>query len=157
MKFSVVALDYDGTIAWEGVLDPEVRAAIAEVRAQGITVVIVSGRGLSDLKQAAGVSVGEGQGFVFTCNGKPVKPPARTLREFVSALASLPPEVLAGHANGGDFSRWILDVFRDHPLSSRVRKLEEQYRLGHIRDLGHPLATLIRERYDLPSNINVPG
>jgi len=54
MKFSVLALDYDGTIAREGVLDPEVRAAIAEVRAQGITVVIVSGRVLSDLRLAAG-------------------------------------------------------------------------------------------------------
>ena len=54
MKFSVLALDYDGTIAREGVLDPEVRAAIAEVQAQGITVVIVSGRVLSDLKHAAG-------------------------------------------------------------------------------------------------------
>src|SRR5271157_1171144 len=54
MKFSVLALDYDGTIAREGVLDPEVRAAIAEVRAQGITVVIVSGRTLSDLQRVAG-------------------------------------------------------------------------------------------------------
>jgi hypothetical protein len=54
MKFSVLALDYDGTIAREGVLDPEVKAAIAEVRAKGITVIIVSGRILSDLKQAVG-------------------------------------------------------------------------------------------------------
>ena len=54
MKLSVLALDYDGTIARDGVLDTEVRAAIAEVRAQGITVVIVSGRVLSNLKQAAG-------------------------------------------------------------------------------------------------------
>ena len=54
MKFSVLALDYDGTIAREGVLDPEVRAAVAEVRAQGITVVIVSGRTLSDLQRVAG-------------------------------------------------------------------------------------------------------
>jgi hypothetical protein len=103
------------------------------------------------------VSVGEGQGFVFTCNGKPVGTPARNLREFVSALTSLPPEVLEGHAKRGDFSRWISDVFRDYPLSSRVRKVEQQYRQGHIRDLGRALAALIRERYDLPSNINVPG
>jgi hypothetical protein len=103
------------------------------------------------------VSVGEGQGFVFTSNGSAVGTPARTLREFVSALASLPSEVLEGHAKRSDFSHWILDVFRDHPLSSRVRKVEEQYRLGHIRNLARPLAALIRERYDLPSNINVPG
>jgi len=54
MKFTVLALDYGGTIAWEAVLDPEVRAAIADVRAQGITVVIVSGRVLADLKHAVG-------------------------------------------------------------------------------------------------------
>jgi hypothetical protein len=47
------------------------------------------------------VSVGEGQGFVFTSNGTPVAPPVRTLKEFVSALASLPPEVLDGHAKRG--------------------------------------------------------
>lgn len=40
MKFSVLALDYDGTIARDGVLDPEVRAAVAEVRDQEITAVI---------------------------------------------------------------------------------------------------------------------
>jgi hypothetical protein len=103
------------------------------------------------------VSVGEGQGFVFTRKGQPVKPPTRSLREFVAALTSLPPDVLDGHARRGDFSRWIADVFRDQPLSSRVHKVEEQQRLGHIHDLGRALATLIRERYDLPSNINIPG
>ena len=102
------------------------------------------------------VSVGEGRGFVFTSNGSPVGAPACSLREFVSALGSLPPLVLDGHAKRGDFSCWILDVFRDHPLSSRVRKVEEQYRLGHINDLPHALTTLVRERYELPSNI-VPG
>jgi len=101
------------------------------------------------------VSVGEGQGFVFTLNGQPVGTSAHTLREFVSALASLPPAVMGGYANRGDFSRWISEVLRDHPLSSSVRKVEEQYRLGHIHDLGHTLATLIRERYDLPLDINL--
>ncbi len=53
MKFSVLALDYDGTIATEGVLDPDVRAAIIETRARGM-VLLVTGRILSDLRQAAG-------------------------------------------------------------------------------------------------------
>jgi hypothetical protein len=103
------------------------------------------------------VSVSEKQGFVFTSNGNAVRALARSLREFLSALTSLPPEVLDGHAQRGDFSPWILEVFRDHTLSSRIRKVEEQYRLGHIRDLARAIATLVRERYDLPSNINVPG
>jgi len=54
VKFGVLALDYDGTIARDGVLDPEVKAAIVEARARGIVVVIVTGRILSDLKQSAG-------------------------------------------------------------------------------------------------------
>ena len=54
MKFRALAVDYDGTIAQDGILDPEVRAAISEVRARGIVVVVVTGRVLSDLKQVAG-------------------------------------------------------------------------------------------------------
>lgn len=41
MKFGVLALDYDGTIARDGVLDPGVKAAILEARARGIEVVSV--------------------------------------------------------------------------------------------------------------------
>jgi hydroxymethylpyrimidine pyrophosphatase-like HAD family hydrolase len=54
MRFTVLALDYDGTIAGDGVLDPDVRRAIADVREHGITVCIVTGRTLDDLRRAAG-------------------------------------------------------------------------------------------------------
>jgi len=54
MRFGVLALDYDGTIARDGVLDPDVKAAIIETRARGIVVILVTGRILSDLKLAAG-------------------------------------------------------------------------------------------------------
>ncbi len=54
MKFGVLALDYDGTTAREGVLNPDVRAAIAEVRSRGIVVVIVTGRILADLETKLG-------------------------------------------------------------------------------------------------------
>ncbi|HWP43579.1 MAG TPA: HAD family hydrolase [Blastocatellia bacterium] len=54
MKFGILALDYDGTIAREGVLDPEVRAAIEEARAQGIVVLLVTGRILADLRGVMG-------------------------------------------------------------------------------------------------------
>ena len=50
----VLALDYDGTIAIDGALDPDVRAAIAEVRAAGVVVVLVTGRILDDLRRVAG-------------------------------------------------------------------------------------------------------
>jgi HAD superfamily hydrolase (TIGR01484 family) len=54
LNLSVVVLDYDGTIADNGVLHPEVRAAIAEIRASGLTVVLATGRILSDLQRVLG-------------------------------------------------------------------------------------------------------
>ena len=44
MKLSVLALDYDGTIARDDKMDPAVRAAIADARERGITVLLVTGR-----------------------------------------------------------------------------------------------------------------
>ena len=54
MKLLTLALDFDGTIARNDVLDPTVRQAIAEVREQGIVVVLVTGRILADLRRVAG-------------------------------------------------------------------------------------------------------
>ena len=54
MRFSVLALDYDGTIARNGIMNSEVRTAITEARASGIVVILVTGRILSDLRQVAG-------------------------------------------------------------------------------------------------------
>jgi hydroxymethylpyrimidine pyrophosphatase-like HAD family hydrolase len=54
MKFSALALDYDGTIAVDGVFDPAVRAAIGDVRHHGIVVILVTGRRLGDLRRVAG-------------------------------------------------------------------------------------------------------
>lgn len=54
MKFSVLALDYDGTIAQEGRVHPEARAAIEEARERGIVVVLVTGRILADWRRVAG-------------------------------------------------------------------------------------------------------
>jgi len=51
MKLQVFALDYDGTIASDGVLDPEVREAIAQVHSQGIMVILVTGRIRADLQR----------------------------------------------------------------------------------------------------------
>ena len=89
------------------------------------------------------------QGFVFTENGRIVGSPARTLKELISGLVSAPLAVLSGHAHRGDFSRWIADVFRDQFLASDIRKVEQRFRLGHIKDLADSLAKLIQERYEV--------
>lgn len=51
MKFSVLALDYDGTIARDGRADPAVLESIREARARQIVVLLVTGRILSDLRR----------------------------------------------------------------------------------------------------------
>jgi hydroxymethylpyrimidine pyrophosphatase-like HAD family hydrolase len=54
MKFLVLALDFDGTIAQNDTLNPEVRTAIAELRGRGIIVILVTGRILDDLRRVCG-------------------------------------------------------------------------------------------------------
>jgi hydroxymethylpyrimidine pyrophosphatase-like HAD family hydrolase len=54
MKLTVLALDYDGTIAHRDEVDPAVREAIALARAQGIVVLLVTGRILDELRRVAG-------------------------------------------------------------------------------------------------------
>jgi hydroxymethylpyrimidine pyrophosphatase-like HAD family hydrolase len=54
MKLAAIALDYDGTIAIDGVLDAGARAAIGEARQRGIAAVLVTGRRLADLRRVAG-------------------------------------------------------------------------------------------------------
>jgi hydroxymethylpyrimidine pyrophosphatase-like HAD family hydrolase len=54
MKLSVLALDYDGTIAFDDRLSPSVRSAIADARRRNVTVLLVTGRILDDLRRVAG-------------------------------------------------------------------------------------------------------
>ena len=54
MKLRVLALDYDGTIATDGRLDPGVRAALARARGRGLTLLLVTGRMLGDLRRLLG-------------------------------------------------------------------------------------------------------
>lgn len=91
MKLSLLALDYDGTIAQDGVLDPEVRKTIGELRSQGIAVIIATGRILEDLRRVAGdlhfadCIVGENGAVVeFPASGYSAsfaKPPPRSFFE----------------------------------------------------------------------------
>jgi hydroxymethylpyrimidine pyrophosphatase-like HAD family hydrolase len=54
VKLSVIALDYDGTVARGDALDASVREAIAAARTQGIVVLLVTGRILNELRRVAG-------------------------------------------------------------------------------------------------------
>ena len=92
MKFLVLALDFDGTIAQHDVLDPEVRKAISELRGRGIVVILVTGRIISDLRRVCGdlhfvdAVVAENGAFIeFPATGYSMSlaacPPAALLQE----------------------------------------------------------------------------
>ena len=54
MKLSVLALDYDGTIARNDRVPASVLDAIADARRRDVTVILVTGRILDDLRRVAG-------------------------------------------------------------------------------------------------------
>ena len=93
------------------------------------------------------------QGFSFTDGRGTVAGPARTLKEFLSLLDQVSSTVVSEHARRGDFSRWVAEVFHDHALASEIRKVEQRFRLGHIRDLTDSIAKLIQERYEFSPGI----
>lgn len=91
--------------------------------------------------------VPETQAFVFAEN-TPLGPRARTLKEFIGLLASLPLPGLDQHIRQHDFSRWIDDVFRDHPLAAHLRSLEDRADTETTHDLIDDISQAIRARYE---------
>src|SRR6188768_1455625 len=126
MKLSVLAIDYDGTIALDGAFDPGVREAIAEVRQNGVAVILVTGRRLADLRRAAGdldcfdVVVAEnGAVLDFPASGRHVllsHPPSAA---FAQELASRGVPFTAGEAvveTDASHATSVLDVVRQLEL-----------------------------------------
>jgi len=93
------------------------------------------------------MGVMDDQTFVFTGNSH-LGPRARTLREFMDILQTIPTSHLEGHLQRHDFSRWLLDVFRDAPLAAEVRAIERRTGVDDSRDLAADIAQFIRARYD---------
>lgn len=130
MKFGVLALDYDGTIARDGVLEPDVRAAIKEARGRGIVVIIVTGRILSELRKAV-----EGLDFVDAVvaeNGAVLAFPNGQSR----LIGHLPPQVFIDELrrNGIEFKSGQCIVEADAAAAPRI--------LAAIRKLELPLVML---------------
>ena len=86
--------------------------------------------------------------FLFAHNGQ-TRGRASTLRQFVEQIERSGTATLDGHLRRGDFSRWIADVFGDHPLAGQLRALEARYRSGHDGTTIADVANAIRSRYDL--------
>jgi hydroxymethylpyrimidine pyrophosphatase-like HAD family hydrolase len=94
MKLKTIALDYDGTIADEGRLNPDVRKAIARAREHGILVLIVTGRILGELRAVAGeltfvdaVVAENGAVIAFPASGRSTVLHSPPSRQFLDSLA----------------------------------------------------------------------
>lgn len=130
MKFNVLALDYDGTIAKDGWLDPTARAAIADVRAAGIAVVLVTGRILEQLRSFTGDLdfvdgvVAENGAVLYVSSG------------YTRILGAPPPEQFLNELRkrGVNFAVGQCVVETDASAAPQI--------LAAIRDLELPLALL---------------
>lgn len=94
------------------------------------------------------IPIPEGDQFVFWLNGSLSQERARTLRQFVSVIERYPTAAFNNHLRCGDFSKWVVNVFGDHPLAQTVQHLEEEYRTRGMPDVIPSLAEAIRSRYD---------
>lgn len=134
MKFSALALDYDGTSAVDGVLDRDVRAAIGEARGKGVAVILVTGRRIADLKQVAGdlscfdVVVGEnGAVLDFPSSGRHVvlgHPPSA---EFLQELTRRGVPFVVGETVVETGAGWAV------PTLDALRQLEQPLILAFNR------------------------
>ncbi|MGE3510778.1 MAG: HAD hydrolase family protein [Vicinamibacterales bacterium] len=86
--------------------------------------------------------------FVFARNGASTGPRARTLREFVEVVERTPDELLDGHVQRGDFSRWVADVFGDYQLAQELEDIETQCRADERSNVAARIGRAVRARYE---------
>ena len=129
MKFSALALDYDGTIAVEGRFVSEVRKAIEDARGRGLVVLLVTGRRISELQLVVGdltcfdAIVGEnGAVLTFPSNGRSTRIGRRPNPAVVSELERIGVDINVGESvieAAAEDAPKILEVIRrlEQPLS----------------------------------------
>jgi hypothetical protein len=93
------------------------------------------------------VPVSDRHAFVFVGPDRTVR--ARTLRDFVAELERVQASLLVPYVARGDFSRWIREVFGDHPLASDLRDLEMRHRQVKSPETIPEIVNAIRARYEL--------
>jgi hydroxymethylpyrimidine pyrophosphatase-like HAD family hydrolase len=99
------------------------------------------------------VPVPEWESFVFTWHGRTTGRIARTMREFAIAAREIPPDVLNGHLERGDISRWVRTVFADATLAAQIEILERGHIYEALSDIRNSLAALIEDRYALTDSL----
>jgi hypothetical protein len=88
-----------------------------------------------------------GREFRFRGPDGCVRASADSLHAFRRVVSTAPDDVLAPHAEHGDFSRWVRDVFADAELARQLRKIEARWRRRELADLRRAIDALITVRY----------
>ena len=125
MKFEVLATDYDGTIAHDGVVNDATVKALIRARDAGLRLILVTGRELSDLVRT--FPHPELFALIVAENGGVLYDPAA---EAVDVIASPPPDALLDRLTAENVPLSI-----GHSIVATVEPYEHQV-LAVIRDLG---------------------
>lgn len=91
------------------------------------------------------VPVSQRRGFYFETTGSY----ATTLRQFVREVEAAPSAALRDYIQRGDFSRWVRNVFGDHPLATELEGIERAGREHPSESTAVDIASAIRRRYEV--------
>lgn len=157
MRLRVVAVDYDGTIARDGILEASVREAIRQARKRGVFVVIATGRILSELREVSG-----GLDFVdgvVAENGAVFALP----NGYTSMLADPPPVSLLAKLNERNIEfkvgRCVVEMDADlaEVAMALIRELELPLAITFNRGRMMLLPASISKSYGLRELLNILG
>jgi hydroxymethylpyrimidine pyrophosphatase-like HAD family hydrolase len=95
------------------------------------------------LRKYADGRLPEARRFIFRSADGRQAAAAGSLKEFLHAVAHVGEESLRYHADRGDFSRWVLDVFADREVGRQLAKIERRWSRDEIRDLRHAIERLL--------------
>jgi hydroxymethylpyrimidine pyrophosphatase-like HAD family hydrolase len=146
MRFHAIACDYDGTLAWDGLVDPETIRALEEVRETGRKLLLVTGRQVEDLQRVFprfelfDRIIAENGGLVYDPATKKIKLLAtKPSQKFIQELQ---------HRGVTPLSVGHVIVATWHPMETIV--------MDTIRDLGLELNIIFNKGavMVLPSGIN---
>jgi len=125
MRFAALATDYDGTMAYDGTVDDETTYALRQAKAQGLRLVMVTGRELTDLFNTFEHS--DLFDRIVAENGAVLYEPAT---KAVEAIAPPPPPALVEA-----LERQSIPLSVGHSIVATVQPYEHHV-LAAIRDLG---------------------
>lgn len=125
MKYAALATDYDGTLAYDGTVDDETTEALRRAKAEGLRLVMVTGRELTDLFNTFPHS--DLFDRIVAENGAVLYEPAT---KAIEAIAPPPPPALVAA-----LERQSIPLSVGHSIVATVQPYEHQV-LAAIRDMG---------------------